>query len=63
MRRGLSGFVRATYRNSTGVLTTGGGDVHAWNVAGNCFGHIASGDALTIVGHYKISPAQTITSP
>jgi hypothetical protein len=57
------GYVKVTYHNSTGVLTTGGGDMHAWNVTGNCFGHINTGDALKIVGHYAISPAQTITSP
>lgn len=57
------GFVKVTYHNSTGVLTTGGGNLHAWNVTGNCLGAIATGDPLTSVGHYKISPAQTITSP
>jgi hypothetical protein len=58
-----SGFVRATYNNGTGVLTTGGGNLHAWNVTGQCLGDISIGDAVTIVAHYKISPAQTITSP
>ena len=57
------GSVRATYNNGTGVLTTSGGNVHAWNVTGNCLGNIATGDAVTIVGQYAISPAQTITSP
>ena len=56
------GSVRVIYNNSTGVLTTSGGNAHAWNVS-SCFGHINTGDAVTIVGHYKISPAQTITSP
>jgi hypothetical protein len=57
------GYVKATYRNSTGVLTTGGGNVHAWNVAGNCLGALSTGDALTFVSQFAVSPAQTITSP
>jgi hypothetical protein len=56
------GYVKATYHNSTGVLTIGGGNLHAWNVTG-CLGTINSGDPVTFVGHYTISPAQTITSP
>lgn len=57
------GYVRMTYRNSTGVLTTGGGNLHAWNVTGTCLGAISTGNALTFVGHYVIDPAQTVTSP
>jgi hypothetical protein len=57
------GYVKVTYNNSTGVLTTGGGNLHAWNVTGACLGHINTGDPLTVVGHFAISPAQTITSP
>lgn len=57
------GYVAVTYHNATGVLTTGGGDLHAWNVTGNCLGALTSGDPITVVSHYKISPAQTITSP
>lgn len=57
------GSVKATYNNSTGVLTTGGGNLHAWNVAGPCFGTINTGDPVTFVGHYAVSPAQTVTSP
>lgn len=57
------GYVKATYNNSTDVLTTGGGNLHAWNVTGNCLGDLSTGDPLTFVGHYMVSPAQTITSP
>jgi hypothetical protein len=57
------GYVKASYHNSTGVLTTGGGNLHAWNVTGACLGHINTGDPLTFVGRYAVSPAQTITSP
>ena len=57
------GSINFTYNNSTGVLTTSGGDLHAWNVAGPCNSNINTGDHLTWVGTYTISPQQTITSP
>lgn len=52
-----------TYDNATGVLTTSGGNMHAWNVTGLCNGNINSGDPVTVVGTYTISPGQTITRP
>jgi hypothetical protein len=41
----------------------GGGNLHVWNVTGQCLGAIGTGDPVTAVGTYTISPRQTITSP
>jgi hypothetical protein len=59
-----NGKVKVTYTNSTHKLKVlaGGGNLHVYNVSG-CAGLINSGDATTFVGTYKVSPAQTITSP
>jgi len=56
------GQVEVTYNNADGSLITGGGNLHAWNVTGQCFGLIRTGDPITSVGTYVISPQQTITS-
>jgi hypothetical protein len=56
------GQVGVTYNNADGSLITGGGNLHAWNVTGPCFGLIRTGDPLTSVGTYIISPQQRITS-
>jgi hypothetical protein len=57
-----TGTVNVKYSNSTGKLTTSGGNLHVFNVNG-CAGLINSGDATTFTGSYAISPKQTITSP
>jgi hypothetical protein len=58
-----NGSVTAKYGNATGKLTTtGGGNLHAYNVNG-CAGLIHTGDAASFKGAYAISPKQTITSP
>lgn len=57
------GVIRVTYKNVNGSLIMHGDNLHAWNVAGTCNGNINTGDPITVVGTYKISPRQTITSP
>ena len=57
-----TGTVNVSYSNSTGKLTTSGGNLHVFNVNG-CAGLINSGDATAFTGSYAISPKQTITSP
>jgi hypothetical protein len=57
-----TGKVTGTYTNSTHILKVSGGNLHIWNVNG-CFSLINNGDPSTFTGSYKISPAQTITSP
>jgi hypothetical protein len=57
-----TGTVDVSYSNSTGKLTTSGGNLHVFNVNG-CAGLINSGDATAFTGSYAISPKQTITSP
>jgi hypothetical protein len=58
-----TGKVTGTYTNSTHILKVSGGNLHIWNVSSGCLGLINSGDPSSFVGSYKISPAQTITSP
>ena len=58
-----TGKTTGTYTNSTHVLKVSGGNLHVWNVSAGCLGLINSGDASTFTGSYKITPAQTITSP
>ena len=57
------GKIRVTYNNVNNSLIMGGGNLHAWNVTGQCLGAIRTGDPLTVTGTYTISPRQTITSP
>ena len=57
------GTTTGTYTNSTHILKVSGGNLHVWNVSAGCLGLINSGDPSSFVGSYKISPAQTITSP
>jgi len=57
------GQVAVTYKNVNGSLIMGGGNLHAWNVTGQCLGDINTGDPITVVGTYILSPRQTITSP
>jgi hypothetical protein len=56
------GKVKGSYSNSTGKLTVSpnGGTLHIWNVDG-CFNLIASGDASSFKGAYKVTPKQDIT--
>jgi hypothetical protein len=59
-----NGRVNITYTNSTGklkILPTGG-NLHIYNVS-DCPSGINSGDATSLAGTYKVTPAQTITSP
>jgi hypothetical protein len=56
------GQVTGTFTNSSSTLKVSGGNLHIWGVNG-CFGLIANGDPSTFSASYKISPAQTITSP
>lgn len=58
------GQVQATYTNKSHQLkvTSDGGILHIWNVAG-CLGLINGGDTATFTGTYTVSPAQTITNP
>jgi len=56
------GSVTGTYSNSTHNLVTSGGNLKLFNVSG-CLGAINSGDSVTFLGTYAVSPAQTITSP
>jgi hypothetical protein len=58
-----TGTTTGTYSNSTHVLKVSGGNLHIWNVSSGCLGLINNGDPSSFVGSYKISPAQTITSP
>jgi hypothetical protein len=58
-----TGKTNGSYSNSTHVLTASGGNLHVWNVSAGCLGLINTGDGTTFTGKYKISPAQTITSP
>ena len=57
------GRIGVTYKNVNGSLIMGGGNLHAWNVTGQCLGDINTGDPITVVGTYILSPRQTITSP
>jgi hypothetical protein len=59
-----NGLVKIKYTNGTHVLKilATGGNLHLYNVSG-CLGLVSSGDAGSISGSYKVSPAQTITSP
>ena len=57
-----SGTVNGTYDNSTHTLSVSGGDLHVWGVSG-CFGLLRTGDAVSYVASYVLSPALTITSP
>jgi hypothetical protein len=57
-----NGYVKVTYSNSTGKLKPGPGNLHFYNVSG-CFGLFHSGDPVTPVATYTLSPKQTITSP
>lgn len=57
------GMVKAHFMDTGSklkVLATGG-NLHLYNV--NCFGVINSGDSVNFTGSYKVTPAQTITSP
>jgi hypothetical protein len=56
------GTVNGTYTNSTHTLSVSGGNLHVWNVSG-CFGLLHSGDPVSYVASYVLSPALTITSP
>ena len=58
-----TGKTNGNYSNSTHILTASGGNLHVWNVSTGCLGLINTGDGTTFTGKYKISPAQTITSP
>jgi hypothetical protein len=58
-----AGQIKVTYKNVSGSVIMGGGNLHAWNVTGPCLGDINTGDPITVTGTYKISPRQTITSP
>lgn len=57
------GKIGVTYKNANGSLIMHGGNLHAWNVTGQCLGSLHTGDPMTVVGTYIISPRQTITSP
>jgi len=59
-----NGMVKVTYNNGTHVLKIlpKNGNLHLYNVNG-CLGLVNSGDAASITSAYKITPAQTITSP
>jgi hypothetical protein len=56
------GAVRASYSNPTGrhKISPEGSTLHIWNVDG-CFNLIASGDASSFKGAYKVTPKQDIT--
>ena len=58
-----TGTVTGTYNNGTHILKVSGGNLHIFNVSAGCLGLIANGDPSKFVGSYKITPAQTITSP
>jgi hypothetical protein len=57
-----NGVITFRYSDSTGKLTTTGGNLHAYNVQG-CFGIIRTGDPLTVSATFTLSPKQTIISP
>jgi hypothetical protein len=59
-----NGSVKFTYTNKTATLKllTTGIKLHVWYVKG-CLGAIANGDSGNISASYKLTPAQTITSP
>jgi hypothetical protein len=50
------------YTDSTGKLTTTGGNLHPHDVSG-CAGLIGNGDPFTVSAIFMLSPKQTITSP
>jgi hypothetical protein len=54
--------VDGSYTNSTATLSVSGGNLHVWNVSG-CFGLLRSGDPVSYIASYVLSPALTITSP
>jgi hypothetical protein len=56
------GSITGTYSNSTHNSVTSGSDLKLFNVSG-CLGLINSGDNVTFLGTYAVSPALTITSP
>ncbi|GAA0964102.1 hypothetical protein [Actinocorallia libanotica] len=59
---GTPGSISGTYTNSTHTLAVSGGNLHIWNVSG-CFGLLHSGDAVSYIASYVLSPGLTITSP
>jgi hypothetical protein len=56
------GVISFRYTDSTGKLTTTGGDLHAYHVSG-CAGLVGNGDPFTVSAIFTLSPKQTITSP
>ena len=59
-----NGTTQIHYHNSLAKLKVRaeGSNLHLYNVVG-CTGVFTSGDAVTISGAYKLTPAQTISSP
>ncbi|MEO5878316.1 MAG: hypothetical protein ABIS86_17790, partial [Streptosporangiaceae bacterium] len=55
-----AGSVTGTYSNSTHKLAVSGGNLHVWNVSG-CFGLLKTGDPVSYIASYTLSPALTIT--
>jgi hypothetical protein len=56
------GVISFRYTDSTGKLTTTGGNLHAYQVSG-CAGLIGNSDPVTVSATFTMSPKQTITSP
>jgi hypothetical protein len=58
-----NGKVKGKFHNvgSKLKILAGGGNLHLYNV--NCFGVINNNDSVNFTTTYKVSPAQTITSP
>jgi hypothetical protein len=55
------GSITGKYTNNpTNTLVTSGGNLKLFNVSG-CLGAINSGDSVTFLSTYTVSPAQTIT--
>jgi hypothetical protein len=56
------GVISFRYTDSTGKLTTTGGNLRAYDVSG-CAGLIGNSDPFTVSATFTLSPKQTITSP
>jgi hypothetical protein len=56
-----NGVITFRYSDSTGKLTTTGGNLHAYDA--RCLGVVRNGDPFTVSATFTLNPKQTITSP
>lgn len=60
---GSTATLAGRFVNSSHTLFISGGNLHAYNVSGTCFGLLNNGDSATYTAAYVLSGAQSITSP